>query len=83
MSLGRYSITVNCLAIGYVATEASLKMASYSEEGEKALINMRAIRRRQVAEDQVGTVLYFATEESDFVTGQCVCVDGGTEFTGM
>ena len=83
MALGRYSITVNCLAIGYVATEASLKMASYSEEGEKALINMRAIRRRQVAEDQVGTVLYFATEESDFVTGQCVCVDGGTEFTGM
>lgn len=82
-ALGRYKITVNCLAIGYVATEASLNMASYSEEGEKALINMRAIQRRQVAEDQVGTVLYFATEESDFVTGQCVCVDGGTEFTGM
>lgn len=83
MALGRYNITVNCLAIGYVATEASLNMASYSEEGEKALINMRAIKRRQTAEDQVGTVLYFATEESDFVTGQCVCVDGGTEFTGM
>ncbi|RJQ39951.1 MAG: SDR family oxidoreductase [Dehalococcoidia bacterium] len=82
-ALGRYNITVNCLAIGYVATEASLKMASYSEAGEKALIAMRAIQRRQVAEDQVGTVLYFATDESDFVTGQCVCVDGGTEFTGM
>jgi len=82
-SLGRYNITVNCLAVGYVANEATLNMPSYSEDAEKAINNARAIRRRQVAEDQVGTVLYFASEESDFVTGQVICVDGGVEFSGF
>ena len=82
-ALGRYNITVNALAVGYVATDASLNMPSYSEEGEKAINAMRSIKRRQVAEDQVGTVLYFATAESDFVTGQVVCVDGGVEFSGF
>ncbi len=82
-ALGRFNITVNALAVGYVATEASLNMPSYSEEGEKAINAMRSIKRRQVAEDQVGTVLYFTTAESDFVTGQVVCVDGGVEFSGI
>ena len=44
---------------------------------------MRSLKRRQVAEDQVGSVLYFTSAESDFVTGQVICVDGGVEFSGI
>ena len=33
--------------------------------------------------DFLGSVLYFTTAESDFVTGQVICVDGGVEFSGI
>ena len=38
---------------------------------------MRAIKRGMLPEDLIGTVLFLATEDSDFITGQSVNVDGG------
>lgn len=38
---------------------------------------MRAIKRGMLPEDLVGTVLFLATEDSDFITGQSINVDGG------
>ncbi|MBT8083845.1 MAG: SDR family oxidoreductase [Woeseia sp.] len=38
---------------------------------------MRAIKREMLPEDLVGTMLFLATEDSDFITGQSVNVDGG------
>jgi 3-oxoacyl-[acyl-carrier protein] reductase len=85
-ALGRYNICVNCLAIGYVLTEASLEMQGikgHEEEADKAIIAQRCIRRSQYPEDVAGPVLFFASDEADFVTGQTLVVDGGVEFTGF
>ncbi len=38
---------------------------------------MRAIKRGMLPEDLIGTVLFLATEDSDFITGQSINVDGG------
>ncbi len=38
----------------------------------------RAIRRDQLPEDLTGTLVYLASEDSAFVTGQCMLVDGGS-----
>jgi NAD(P)-dependent dehydrogenase (short-subunit alcohol dehydrogenase family) len=35
-----------------------------------------------VENDLVGTVLYLSSEESDFMTGQLLNVDGGYHFVG-
>jgi len=85
-ALGRYNICVNCLAIGYVLTEASVEMdgiKGHEEEADKAIIALRSIRRSQYAEDLAGPALFFASDDADFVTGQVIVVDGGVEFAGF
>jgi 3-oxoacyl-[acyl-carrier protein] reductase len=37
----------------------------------------RALQRVQVPEDLVGAILFFASSDSDFITGQTLVVDGG------
>ncbi len=39
-----------------------------------------ALRRVQVPEDLVGTVVFLAGKASDFITGQTINVDGGLAF---
>jgi len=85
-ALGRYNICVNCIAIGYVLTEASVEMEGVKgreEETDKAIAALRCIRRSQYPEDCVGTALYLASDDADFVTGQTIVVDGGTEWAGF
>ena len=38
---------------------------------------LRAIPRGMVADDLVGAALFLAGEDSDFITGQVIVVDGG------
>ncbi len=40
----------------------------------------RALKRTQVAEDMVGTIIYLSSAASDFVTGQSLLVNGGAYF---
>ncbi len=41
-------------------------------------VGARAIKREETPEDLVGTLVYFASPDSDFVTGQTIVVDGGS-----
>lgn len=41
---------------------------------------LRAIKRVEVPEDIVGTVIFLASNESAFITGQTIMVDGGQNF---
>ena len=76
-AVGRYNINVNCIAVGYTMSEASLEMPGRNVDGDKALVAMRSIRREQYPEDLAGTALYLATEDSDMLSGQTIVVDGG------
>ena len=76
-AIGRYSINVNCIAVGYTMTEASLTMPGRDVEGDKVLVARRSIKREQQPEDLVGTALFLASDESDFLSGQTIVVDGG------
>lgn len=76
-SLGRYLINVNCIAVGYTMTEASLTMPGRDIEGDKLLVSRRCIKREQQPEDLVGTAVFLASSDSDFISGQTILVDGG------
>jgi len=76
-ALGRYSINVNCIAVGYTMSEASLEMPGRDIEGDKVLIAKRSIRREQFPEDLEGTALFLASDDSDMISGQTIVVDGG------
>jgi NAD(P)-dependent dehydrogenase (short-subunit alcohol dehydrogenase family) len=76
-ALGRYNIGVNTVSPGYVLTDASLQMPGHSDEGDKKLIETRCFQRPSYAEDLQGPVLFLASDDSDFVTGQLLIADGG------
>jgi len=41
------------------------------------LIAARSIQRMEYPEDLVGTAIFLASSDSDFITGQTIVVDGG------
>jgi NAD(P)-dependent dehydrogenase (short-subunit alcohol dehydrogenase family) len=73
--LGQHGICVNCVAPGSTLSE---------ENPGESIVRMRtaaaaerALQRVQRPEDLVGAVVFFASPESDFITGQTLVVDGG------
>ena len=75
-ALGPSGINVNALAPGYTATEASLSQSG-SEQLFESVIEAQYIRRREEPEDVVGTAVFLASNESDFITGQLIFINGG------
>ena len=76
--LGKYNIRVNAVAPGSTATEAVLAVSSPERLAEKA--RNRCLARLQTPEDLVGPLLFLASEQSAFITGQLLNVDGGEFF---
>ncbi len=76
-ALGKHNINVNCICPGYTIDEATLLALGGKEDAADRSIQGRAIRRREYPADLVGTAVYLASADSDFVTGQAIAVDGG------
>jgi 3-oxoacyl-[acyl-carrier protein] reductase len=73
--LGPFGITVNCIAPGLVyPTDASRRT---KEEIKEAIISETPLRRIARPEDISGSVLFFASNWANFITGQTIIVDGG------
>jgi 3-oxoacyl-[acyl-carrier protein] reductase len=75
-ALGSSGITVNSIAPGFTATESST-IKTGSGQIFEGVIAAQALKRRQEPEDLAGTAVFLASSESDFITGQCIVVDGG------
>ncbi len=74
--MGPAGITVNCVAPGSTLSEESPDAATVAmRESAKS---DRALARVQHPKDLEGAVLFFASPDSDFITGQTLVVDGGS-----
>jgi 3-oxoacyl-[acyl-carrier protein] reductase len=73
VELGPHNININAVAPGFTDTEASRSVADVS----KYDISRTPLARLQQPEDLVGAVIFLASDESDFITGQTLLVDGG------
>lgn len=76
--LGDAGIRVNTLAPGLTASENTVANPAWQGAVVANNIASRAIKREVTPEDLCGTLVYLASAESDFVTGQVVVVDGGS-----
>ena len=76
--LGSWDITVNAILPG--ATDTEVERETVTPEQREALIAMRSIRRAQSTDDLTGVVRFLASDDSAFVTGQSLVVDGGAVF---
>ena len=74
--LGKEGIRVNCIAPGLTSTDF-LKSRNDIADHLANMAKSRAIPREEAPDDLVGACVFFASPESDFITGQCLVVDGG------
>jgi 3-oxoacyl-[acyl-carrier protein] reductase len=77
--LGPFGITVNCIAPGFVLSNPTTvkQWESYGRDGQRELVERIATRRLGTPEDIANGVLFFVAEESSWVTGQVLSIDGG------
>ncbi|MEM7022566.1 MAG: SDR family oxidoreductase [Pseudomonadota bacterium] len=73
---GPYGITVNAVAPGAFPTDAE-KIHPDPEGYERFVLDHQAIKRRGHPRDIASMLLFFASEDSGFITGQTINVDGG------
>lgn len=76
--LGDYGIAVNSLSPGYILSDTGLENTAHVEEERIPVRNSRAFKRDAYPEDLLGALLFLASGDSDFVTGQSLVVDGGS-----
>ena len=74
MELGRYNITVNCIAPGFITTAMTEAMP---EEVRKQTIPNIPLGKWGVPDDIANGYLYLASDEASFVSGICLTIDGG------
>jgi 3-oxoacyl-[acyl-carrier protein] reductase len=72
--LGPFNIQVNAVAPGLIDTEVADQMPP---EQREAIIKSTALGRMGKPEEAAGAVLFLASSQSDYITGQTIVVDGG------
>ena len=75
--LGNDNIAVNCIIVGLTESEGVKNHEQILGAAKEATLAARIIKRPMVPEDLLGAVYYFASEDSDLMTGQCMNIDGG------
>jgi NAD(P)-dependent dehydrogenase (short-subunit alcohol dehydrogenase family) len=73
VELGPHNININSIAPGFTDTEASRSIADIT----KYDVSRTPLNRLQKPEDLLGALIFLASDESDFITGQTLLVDGG------
>lgn len=74
-ALGSKGIRVNCICPGVTMTEATRKVVP--ENMINIITMMTALRKTLDPDDLCGAAVFFASDESDLVTGQTLSVDAG------
>jgi len=77
-ALGQYNINVNCLSPGVVLTEATIEMPKDVTDVKTVPLPGRCLPRVAESEDMVGTAVFLASADSDYLSGQTIAVNGGT-----
>ena len=75
--IGKDGIRVNSVMPGAIRTEHEVALGFDEEEGKVLAAERQCIPRRGFADDLAGTFLYLACDDSSFVSGQVINVDGG------
>ena len=77
--LGEFNINVNCVSPGSTFSEDPDDVKSF--ERRKEALSRRALKRMEYPQDLVGTIIFLASADSDFITGQTILVNGGSSFS--
>jgi NAD(P)-dependent dehydrogenase (short-subunit alcohol dehydrogenase family) len=76
--LGPHNIAVNTLAPGLILSDTGLENTAHLDDARDKVIQSRALKRDGFPEDLTGALVFLASPDSDFMTGQTLAIDGGS-----
>jgi NAD(P)-dependent dehydrogenase (short-subunit alcohol dehydrogenase family) len=80
LEMGGDGICVNAIAPGYTLTEIQEQRLAQNQEMAQSELGGRCIKRHERPEDLLGAIVFLSSDDSDFITGQTLVVDGGRIF---
>jgi NAD(P)-dependent dehydrogenase (short-subunit alcohol dehydrogenase family) len=76
--LGDHGIRVNTLSPGFIMSDTVVaESPGHVATARARAVAARALKRDEYPEDLLGALVFLASAESDFITGQNIAVDGG------
>lgn len=84
MELGQYGIRVNSIAPGFIRSNPTTEKQweAMGPAGQQDFVNSVALRRLGKPEEIARAVVFFASDDASYVTGQTISVDGGKWMLG-
>jgi 3-oxoacyl-[acyl-carrier protein] reductase len=87
IELGPFGINVNAVAPGFIATEmtdaTAARLGIELDEFRKLNADANPVKRVGFPEDIAAAVTFLASDESSYITGQTLYVDGGASLTRL
>ena len=81
--LGPDRITVNAVAPGLILSDTVQANPDITAFQETAIMQARSLKRDAFPDDVEGTVVFLASDDSAFMSGQTLIVDGGSVFSTL
>jgi NAD(P)-dependent dehydrogenase (short-subunit alcohol dehydrogenase family) len=81
--LGPDGITVNAVAPGLILSDTVQANPDITGFQASAVMQVRSLKRDAFPEDVEGTVVFLASDDSAFMSGQTLVVDGGSVFSTL
>ncbi len=78
--LARYNVTANVISLGIVTTEMTMTLQT-DEKLKEIYVKRILLNRYAEPEDVSPAFVFFASDDSRYITGQLLCVDGGYGMT--
>ena len=77
--LGDWGITVNCIAPGFILSNPTTEQQweAMGDAGKEKLLANIALHRLGKPDDIANAVMFFASEQASWITGETLGVDGG------
>ncbi len=81
--LGADGITVNAVAPGLILSDTVQANPAITDFQADAVMRARSLKRDAFPDDVEGTVVFLASDDSAFMSGQTLIVDGGSVFSTL
>ncbi len=78
--LAGQNISVNSLALGQTMSESLKNRPDVTPEVIESMKAIRCIQKSMYPEDVVGAAIFLASDDSDFICGETIVIDGGVAF---
>lgn len=78
LELATFGITVNAIAPGPIETELFRKARPVSSEAEREVLSTIPLGRLGKPDEIAATIEFLLSDDAAFITGQTICVDGGS-----